>query len=110
MYFLNRYRDDGVGLASFVEHENEQQYLKTRFETDFCHTIFPCFDQPDLMASLKLSCQTETDWTVITNDVVNEEADLAERAILGYECDRAASLFQDLACTIPAGKKQVLFR
>ena len=44
MYFLNKYRDDGVGLVSFIDKEDGQQYLKTRFETDFCHKIFPCFD------------------------------------------------------------------
>ena len=44
LYFLNQYRTDGIGLASFIAKECGQQYLKTRFETDFCHTIFPCFD------------------------------------------------------------------
>ena len=44
VYFLNMYRTDGVGLSTFTAKECGQQYLKTRFETDFCHTIFPCFD------------------------------------------------------------------
>ena len=44
LYFLTMYRTDGYGLASFIAKECGQQYLKTRFETDFCHSIFPCFD------------------------------------------------------------------
>ena len=74
MYFLNMYRTDGVGLVSFTDKVDSEQYIKTQFETDFCHMIFPCFDQPDLMATLQLSCQTESDWTVIANDLVNESA------------------------------------
>ena len=70
LYFLNAYRSDGVGLVSFVDPTNaSNQYIKTQFATDFCHMIFPCFDQPDLMAKLRLSCLTEPDWTVISNDI-----------------------------------------
>lgn len=89
LYFFNRYRTDGVGLATYTETACGQQYLKTRFETDFCHTIFPCFDQPDLMASLKFSCQTESDWTVLSNDIEDGNACQNDREVLASECDRA---------------------
>ena len=84
MYFLNAYRTDGVGLVSFIDKSDSQQYIKTQFETDFCHMIFPCFDQPDLMARLQLSCQTEADWTVIANGTENENASEEQYADLSH--------------------------
>ena len=104
------YRTDGIGLNAFMAKECGQQYLKTRFETDFCHTIFPCFDQPDLAASLKLSCQTESDWTVLSNDVEDEDIGQIERMKLRLECEHAQSLFRSIAGTTPAGNRQFIFK
>ena len=44
LFILNKYRKDGVGLHSFVDKVDGQQYLYTQFEADFCHYVFPCFD------------------------------------------------------------------
>ena len=66
--FLNKYRKDGVGLHSFVDKTDGEQYLYTQFEADFCHYVFPCFDQPDLKATWRFSCNVEADWTVIANE------------------------------------------
>ncbi len=55
IYFFNAYRSDGVGLHTYVEKEDGEQYIKTRFEADYCRYIFPCFDQPDMKATWQLS-------------------------------------------------------
>ena len=70
MLILNKYRKDGVGLHSFLDTKDQQQYLYTQFEADFCHYVFPCFDQPDLKASWAFSAVVPEDWTVIANDYV----------------------------------------
>ena len=44
IYFLNKYRKDGVGLHSFIDKVDGEQYIYTQFEADFCHYVFPCFD------------------------------------------------------------------
>jgi hypothetical protein len=41
------------------------------------------------MASLKLSCQTERDWTILTNDVEDQEASFADAMSLDEVCSRA---------------------
>ena len=51
IFFLNKYRKDGVGLHSFTDKVDAEQYIYTQFEADFCHYVFPCFDQPDLKAT-----------------------------------------------------------
>ena len=69
--------------------------------------IFPCFDQPDLMARLQLSCQTEPDWTVIANDIENEsEASMEEKAELERECRLASCFFAGFVETEPAPAKK----
>ena len=44
LHILNKYRNDSVGLHSFIDQSDKQQYLYTQFETDYCHFVFPCFD------------------------------------------------------------------
>ena len=44
MDFLNKYRKDGVGLHSFIDSVDKEQYTYTQFEADFCHYVFPNFD------------------------------------------------------------------
>ena len=75
MYFLNKYAEaGGLGLVSYTNADCGQQFLKTKFETDFCHKIFPCFDQPDLLAKLIMSVSTDYNWTVITNEIERNDA------------------------------------
>ena len=75
MLICNKYRKDGVGLHSFVDKADGLQYLYTQFEADYCHFVFPCFDQPDIKATWKFSAATNEDWTVITNEHVDGPQD-----------------------------------
>ncbi|CEM28885.1 unnamed protein product [Vitrella brassicaformis CCMP3155] len=67
--FASDYDRTGAGLHQIIE-ESEQQVFEYYcanpgvFET---HRIFPCFDQPDLRAQLRLSVIAPSQWTVITN-------------------------------------------
>ena len=75
LHILNKYRRDGVGLHSFVDKVDSQQYTYTQFEADFCHYVFPCFDQPDLKATWSFSAITDGDWQVISNEAHVEDED-----------------------------------
>ena len=44
MHIFNAYRKDGMGLHSFTDGEDQEQYLYTQFEPDACRWVFPCFD------------------------------------------------------------------
>lgn len=70
----NKYRKDGVGIHNFTDPEDGKQYLYTQFESDYCRFVFPVFDQPDLKAHWTFTAVVESDWTVISNEYVNEEA------------------------------------
>ena len=44
MNIFNKYRKDGVGLHSFTDATDGEQYIYTQYEADFCHYVMPCFD------------------------------------------------------------------
>lgn len=73
MSILNKYRNDGCGLHSFVDAVDSQQYLYSQFESDFAHYVFPNFDQPDLKATWTLNAVVPSDWIVISNEYTNAD-------------------------------------
>ena len=78
MNIFNKYRKDGVGLHSFTDAVDQEQYLYTQFEADFCHYVFPVFDQPDLKATWTFKAVVPEDWTVIANEYVDPERESQE--------------------------------
>ena len=110
VYFLNKYRTDGVGLHTFVQKDEGEQYIKTRFEADYCRYVFPCFDQPDLKATWQLSCETEEDWTIISNAPEDAEPSDELMTQVKDDCETACSLFMNDEDTEPICGKQVIMQ
>ncbi|WP_020661096.1 aminopeptidase N [Amycolatopsis benzoatilytica] len=62
-----RYSRTGEGLHRFRDPLDGQVYLHTKFEPFAAHTVFACFDQPDLKATVDLTVTAEDYWTVVAN-------------------------------------------
>jgi aminopeptidase N len=77
----NKYRKDGVGLHSFIDPKDQEQYMYTQFEPENCHWLFPVFEQPDLKATLSMTCVVPHDWTVVSNDNTDPSKDSEHAAI-----------------------------
>ncbi len=107
VYFLNKYSRSSAGLATFTDKEDGQQYIKTLFEADFCHYIFPCFDQIDLKSKLCLSASIEEDWTLISTEPPIASPDESVLAKLEQECNEAVDLFTQ-RWTQPLNRKLVV--
>lgn len=71
MFIHNKYKKDGCGIHSFTDAADNTQYLYTQFEADYCHWVFPVFDQPDIKAKWTFSAVVPEDWTVISNEAVD---------------------------------------
>lgn len=50
-----------------------EEFLYTLLVPDRARTLFPCFDQPDLKASFKLSLQIPADWVAVSNSPQQSE-------------------------------------
>eukprot|EP00826_Nyctotherus_ovalis_P036900 TRINITY_DN3317_c0_g1_i10.p1 TRINITY_DN3317_c0_g1~~TRINITY_DN3317_c0_g1_i10.p1 ORF type:complete len:912 (-),score=327.19 TRINITY_DN3317_c0_g1_i10:142-2877(-) len=67
--FRNLYATDGNGLHHFVDPEDKEEYLYSNFEPFAANKMFPCFDQPNLKAVLKLVTLSPAHWQVIGNEL-----------------------------------------
>jgi aminopeptidase N len=67
--FRNLYATDGNGLHHFVDPEDKEEYLYSNFEPFAANKMFPCFDQPNLKAILKLITVSPSHWQVIANEL-----------------------------------------
>ena len=64
--FQQKYTNDGTGLARFVDPEDQRVYVYTQFESYYANEMFPCFDQPDIKAKLKMQVTVPASWQVIS--------------------------------------------
>lgn len=71
--FSNAYCTDGEGLHTMTDTDG-QQYLYSNLEPAYCRKWFPCLDQPDLKASLRLTSLLPEDWVAISNELVVDKA------------------------------------
>ena len=66
--FYSDYNHNGVGLHHYTDKSDNKCYLYTDFEPFNCHRLFPCFDQPDIKATLNLSIIAPKEYIVISNE------------------------------------------
>ena len=66
------YNHNGVGLHQYIDPSDKKEYLYTQFEPYDCNRLLPCFDQPDIKATLKLKIIAPKEWIVLGNS--NEES------------------------------------
>lgn len=74
--FKQVFESSSRGLYRFKDPEDGRIYLYTDFEPYFANRFFPCFDQPDLKAKLKLDVTAPDEWSVISTTL--EESKTSE--------------------------------
>ena len=68
--FENTYVTNSAGLHFYKDPQDGKVYIYSHLEPFFCHRFFPCFDQPSVRASIKLSVLVPlSDWNLIANGV-----------------------------------------
>jgi aminopeptidase N len=68
-------------------------YLYTLFVPDRARTVFPCFDQPDLKATYKLSLTIPSDWKAIANGALKDSVNLTGRKTYHYATSDTLSTY-----------------
>jgi aminopeptidase N len=66
--FSTPYNRDGRGFHSFLDKQDNTQYIYTKFEPAYCHYVIPSFDQPDIKAHMKLRAIVSDSWLTISNE------------------------------------------
>lgn len=54
------------GMITFMD--GNDQFLYTDFEPYSANRVFPCFDQPSLKATMKLTVIAPSEWKVLSNE------------------------------------------
>jgi len=67
--YLNPYNTNRVGLHTYTDQSDNQQYLYSQFEAFHCYHVFPCFDQPSLKAKMSLTVMCHRDWVTVSNSI-----------------------------------------
>ena len=84
------------------------EYMYTLFVPDHARSVFPCFDQPDMKATFKLTLEIPSDWKAISNgaamsNVVENgrrtiefsESDLLPTYLFSFTAGKFASMTAD---------------
>jgi len=69
MRYMAPYNKNRVGLHTFTDSSDNQQYLYSQFEAFHAFRVFPCFDQPDLKAKMSLIVLCPTEWRAVSNAI-----------------------------------------
>ena len=64
--YTQEYSTQGQGIYRYVDPETKEIFLYTQFETFDANKFMPCFDQPDLRATLALTVNAPERWQVIS--------------------------------------------
>ncbi len=65
--YTSQFDNTGSGFHKFHDPEDGEEYMHTDFEPYDAHRLFPCFDQPDIKASYRLTVNGPSKWTYIHN-------------------------------------------
>ena len=79
--YENEYDHTGNGFHQFIDPEDNQEYLYSNFEPFNAHRLLPCFDQPDIKATYRLTVAAPSHWEVIHNSAAASTNQLGDGRI-----------------------------
>jgi aminopeptidase N len=72
-------------IAGDLSLNRNDDFLYTLLVPDRASTLFPCFDQPDIKATYKLSLNVPKDWTVLAGADVKEKIEKGDFTAYSFE-------------------------
>ncbi|MDF1505145.1 M1 family aminopeptidase, partial [Roseisolibacter sp. H3M3-2] len=91
----------GASVIRYKDATDGAEYLYTLLVPSDANALFPCFDQPDLKARVKLSLTVPRDWRAVANGALVDSTDMVwdhegggtEVRILGFAETRPISTY-----------------
>ena len=84
--YTSHYNNDGLGCLSFIDTTTtpRKYYTYTHFEPYSAHRFIPCFDQPDLKASVAFNIITPKGYIASSNEVNTYQSDYDENDYISH--------------------------
>jgi len=79
------YSKQGQGLHKFRDPQTNETFLYSQFETFDANRFMPCFDQPDLKATLALTVEAPAKWEVITTTAESSVTKVGGKRVWKFE-------------------------
>ncbi|MBQ8336550.1 MAG: aminopeptidase [Bacteroidaceae bacterium] len=70
------------------------EFLYSLLVPDRARTLFPCFDQPDMKATFRLTLDIPEEWTAVSNTTVKDTAQHGERKRITFNPTEKLSTYQ----------------
>jgi aminopeptidase N len=83
--YAGDFSKEGDGVQRVVDPEDKAEYIYTDFEPYQAHTLFPCFDQPDMKAGFHVTVEAPKDWTIIGNELIEKTTKSAQMATTEFK-------------------------
>ena len=74
----------GASIIRYTDPADDADYLYTLLVPADANQLFPCFDQPDLKARVKLSLVMPSSWTAVSNGALADTDRAGERATVRF--------------------------
>jgi len=71
-------------IAGDLSLNRNKEFLYTLFVPDRARTAFPCFDQPDLKSSYKLTLEIPESWTAVANGKIKQQIKKDKKKIFRF--------------------------
>lgn len=95
--YVGDYSRSGEGLHHFTDPEDGKEYLYSHFEPYDAHRMFPCFDQPDLKATFKLTVEVPKEWVAISNEYGTEKISGNRKTVTFNETKKLSTYLYELS-------------
>ncbi|WP_294345899.1 aminopeptidase N [Prosthecochloris sp.] len=83
--YTSLFDNTGSGFHKFHDPEDNEEYMHTDFEPYDAHRLFPCFDQPDIKASYRLTVNGPSKWTYIHNTLPEHTRTTNEEVTISFK-------------------------
>jgi aminopeptidase N len=73
--FEREFSSEPGGFYRYVDNQDHKVYAYTDLEPYGANHVFPCFDQPDLKATFKMTVHAPQTWEIISNTIPSHVED-----------------------------------
>lgn len=91
--YTNSFSREASGVQRSVDPEDQAEYIFSDFEPYYAHTLFPCFDQPDIKATYQLTVKAPRDWKAIHNEIASNVVTEGERSTTFFPITKPISTY-----------------